>query len=76
VPAPMVLLFVALAIGYVLARALSLHAGWLGRRWARRLSGELRSAVTDLVAVDAFAPIARIETARARLGSAWRRVNA
>ena len=73
VPAPMVLLFVALALGYVLARLLSLHAGWLGRRWARRLSAELRKAVTEIVTADAFAPIARIETARASLGAAWRR---
>jgi GTP-binding protein EngB required for normal cell division len=75
VPAPMVLLFVALGIGYLLARALSLHAGWLGRRWARRLSSDLRSAVSEVVAADAFAPIARIETARESLGSAWLRMN-
>lgn len=69
VPAPMVLLFVALAAGYVLARLLGLHAGWLGRRWARRLSGEVRTAVREVVAADAFAPIARIEEARAALAS-------
>lgn len=71
VPAPMILLFVALTAGYVLARLLGLHAGWLGRRWARRLSGEVRTAVREVVAADAFAPIARIEEARAALaGSA------
>ena len=67
VPAPMVLLFVALAAGYILARLLGLHAGWLGHRWARRLSGEIRTAVQEVVAADAFAPIARIEAARAAL---------
>ena len=67
VPAPMVLLFVALAAGYVLARLLGLHAGLLGRRWARRLSGEVRTAVREIVAADAFAPIALIEEARAAL---------
>ena len=70
VPAPMVLLFVALAAGYVLARVLGLHAGWLGRRWARRLSGEVRSAVREIVAADAFAPITLIEEARAALAGA------
>ncbi len=67
VPAPMVLLFIALAAGYILARVLGLHAGWLGRRWAGRLSGEIRAAVREVVAADAFAPIARIEEARRAL---------
>jgi GTP-binding protein EngB required for normal cell division len=73
VPAPMVLLFVGLATGYVLARLLSLHAGWLGRRWARRVSKELRDAIKDIIAADAFAPIDRIEAARSSLAAAWRR---
>lgn len=73
VPAPMVLLFVALATGYVLARLLSLHAGWLGRRWAQRVSKELREAIAEVVAADAFAPIDRIEAARSSLAAAWRR---
>ena len=72
VPAPMVLLFVALASGYVLARLLGLHAGLLGRRWARRISGELRSAVREVLEAEAFAPLARIEVARAQLAGAWR----
>lgn len=74
VPAPMVLLFTGLIGGYVLARLLSLHAGWLGRRWGRGLTSEVRRAVMDVVAADAFAPLARVEEARERLGSAWRRV--
>lgn len=76
VPAPMVLLFVALATGYVLARLLSLHAGWLGRRWARRVSKELRASIAGVVASDAFAPIDKIEAARASLAAAWRRATA
>jgi len=74
VPAPMVLLFAGLAAGYVLARLLGLHAGWLGRRWGRGLTGEVRRAVSDVVAGDAFAPLGRVEEARERLGAAWRRV--
>jgi hypothetical protein len=76
VPAPMVLLFTGLAAGYILARLLSLHAGWIGRRWGRGLTGEVRRAVGDVVAADAFAPLARVEDARKRLGAAWRRGSA
>ncbi len=75
IPAPMALLFVGLAAGYILARLLSLHAGWLGRRWARGITGEIRRVVGDLVAGEAFAPLARVEAARERLGAAWRRVS-
>jgi hypothetical protein len=71
VPAPMVLLFVALAGGYLFARLLSIHAGWVGRRWARRLTGEVRRVVSDVMAVEAFAPLAQIEAARMRLAAAY-----
>jgi energy-coupling factor transporter ATP-binding protein EcfA2 len=74
IPAPLVLLAIGVIAGYVLARLLALHAGWLGRRWARRVSGEIRSAVRDTVVADAFAQIEAIEAARASLGAAWRRV--
>jgi hypothetical protein len=73
VPAPMVLLFVALAIGYILARLVSLHAGWLGRRWARGISTTIRDAVADLVAAESFGSLSRLEDARRRLSEAWRR---
>jgi hypothetical protein len=72
VPAPMVLLFVALASGYVLARLLGVHAGILGRRWARRITTELRTAVASVLEAEAFAPLARIEAARTQLATAWR----
>lgn len=76
VAAPMVLLFVALALGYLLARLLGLHAGWLGRRWAGRMSGAIRAGVRDEITAHAFAPIARIEAARAALAEASARANA
>ena len=75
VPAPMVLLFAALAIGYVLARLISLHAGWLGRRWARGISRSIRTAVGEIVAAESFGSLSRLEDARRRLGDAWRRVS-
>jgi hypothetical protein len=74
VPAPMVLLFVALAIGYVLARLVSLHAGWLGRRWAGGISKAIRAAVTEIVEAESFGSLSRLEDGRRRLGDAWRRV--
>jgi GTP-binding protein EngB required for normal cell division len=76
VPAPMVLLFVALGIGYVLARFVSLHAGWLGRRWARSFSSRIRAGVTEIVAAESFGSLARLEAARRDLGHAWRRTAA
>jgi energy-coupling factor transporter ATP-binding protein EcfA2 len=75
IPAPLALLAAGLAIGYVLARILSLHAGWLGRRWARRVTGDVRDAVGRAIRDDAFAPIDRLEVARAALAAAWRRMS-
>jgi GTPase Era involved in 16S rRNA processing len=74
VPAPMVLLFVALAIGYVLARLVSIHAGWVGRRWARGISTSIKASVSEIVAAESFGSLARLEEARQRLGDAWRRI--
>lgn len=73
VPAPMVLLALGLVLGYLLARVLSVHAGFLGRRWARRFTADLRRAVTDVVVAEAFAPLAQVEAARAELAAASRR---
>ena len=42
VPIPLVALVVSLVVGYLLARLLGLHAGWLGRRWADRLAARIR----------------------------------
>ncbi|MEO5703546.1 MAG: GTPase [Candidatus Limnocylindrales bacterium] len=75
IPAPMLLLFVALAAGYVLARLLGLHAGWLGWRWARRLSGAVRADVRRAVEAAAFAPIERIEASRTELAAALARAH-
>ncbi|HEX2626075.1 MAG TPA: GTPase [Candidatus Limnocylindrales bacterium] len=74
VPAPLAWLAVALALGYVLARALSLHAGWVGRRWARRIAKAIAAAVGQSVAAEAFAPIDRLEAARTELAAASRTI--
>jgi hypothetical protein len=60
VPTPVALLAAALLAGYLLAKLLQLHAGRLGRRWARRVGAritrEVRTAITDdlLVSLDRF----------------------
>src|SRR5206468_1729209 len=64
VPTPVVLLSVTLLIGFLLAQALRLHAGWLGRRWARRIGDgvtrEVRERITEslLLPIDAAIEIA------------------
>jgi hypothetical protein len=70
VPVPIVLLIGALVAGYVLARLLAVHAGWLGRRWARALSSALRRDVTAALQESAFEGVDRLETARAAIAAA------
>jgi hypothetical protein len=69
-PTPVVLLVLTLAVGYVLAKLLQLHAGWVGRRWARRIgtriSGEVRQRVVDELLV----PLDRFEASRKALNKA------
>jgi len=70
VPTPLVVLIDVLAAGYLVARLLGLHAGWVGRRWARRLAAEVRRNVERDVATTAFAEVDAIETERAALATA------
>ncbi len=70
VPVPFVLLVGALVVGYLLARLLGLHAGWLGRRWARRLADDVARSVTAAVTETALAPLDVLEGARWRLWNA------
>ena len=69
VPAPLVALVAALLVGYVLARIIGLHAGWVGRRWASRLRREVVAAVEREVTEHALAPLDDLEDARRRV---WR----
>ena len=72
VPAPVVLLAATLVLGYLLAKLLQLHAGLLGRRWAKRVgaavSGEVRRRVGDEILL----PLDRFDASRAALGRAAR----
>jgi hypothetical protein len=67
VPMPFAALLVTVLIGYVLARSLGLHAGWVGRRWAGRLRTRVSDAIHDEITQRGLAPLDRLEDARRRL---------
>lgn len=70
VPAPVVLVAAVLLVGYLLANALRLHAGWLGRRWARRIAKRITSEVNARVHDAVLLPLDGIEAARTELARA------
>ncbi|HEV8656813.1 MAG TPA: GTPase [Candidatus Limnocylindria bacterium] len=74
-PTPVVLLAATLLIGFVLAQALRLHAGWLGRRWARRIGGRLTREVRERITDSLLIPIERFDSAREQLANAARGAN-
>jgi energy-coupling factor transporter ATP-binding protein EcfA2 len=71
-PMPFALLALALVSGFLLARLLSLHAGFIGRRWARRLAERVRTGVETAVADEAFGVVDAVEVARRALWVAAR----
>lgn len=75
VPMPLVALTASLLVGYLLARFLGLHAGWIGRRWAARLRREVASEVEREVTEHGLKPLDRLETARQVLLEATRDVS-
>jgi hypothetical protein len=70
VPMPFAALLVSVFVGYVLARLLGIHAGWVGRRWAGRVRSRVSDAVRDEITERGLAPIDRLEDARQRLAEA------
>ena len=72
VPIPFLALVASLATGYVLARLLGIHAGWIGRRWAARLRAAVHDAVGERLREQALAPLDRLEAARRALWYAAR----
>jgi hypothetical protein len=72
VPTPVALLAGALLLGYLLAQALRLHAGWLGRRAAKRVGARLERDLRQRVTDDLLLPIERFDSARAQLAAAVR----
>jgi hypothetical protein len=72
VPMPVALLAGALLAGFILAQILRMHAGWLGRRWARRIGSRLTKQIRERVTDDLLLPIDRFDAARAALAEAVR----
>jgi hypothetical protein len=70
IPTPLIVLASLLLAGYLLARLLGLHAGMLGRRWARRLRGDLTRELELRMRDTLFARIDTIDAARARIARA------
>jgi hypothetical protein len=67
VPAPFAWLVAFLALGFVLARLLGAHAGWVGRRWAAGVRGAIARAVEAELADGALEPLDAFEAARRRV---------
>ena len=74
IPMPFAALVVFLAVGYLLARLLGLHAGWVGRRWAGRVRERVAGAVRREITDAGLAPLDRLEEARRRLWDATSRI--
>jgi hypothetical protein len=71
-PIPFIALVASLLAGYLIARLLGAHAGWVGRRWARGLAREVRDSVGREVETSAFAALDRVEAGRRALWNAAR----
>ena len=70
IPTPFATLVVFLLIGYLLARVVGLHAGWVGRRWAGDVRERVRTEVRAEIAGRGLGPLDSVEDARSRLASA------
>jgi len=72
VPTPVALLAATLLVGYVLARLLRLHAGWLGGRWAKRVGARISHDIGRRIADDLLVPLEQFDASRAALGNTVR----
>jgi hypothetical protein len=69
-PIPFVALVAAILVGYLLARGLGIHAGWVGRGWARRVRDRVVASVRREITERGLAPLDALEDARRRLSTA------
>jgi hypothetical protein len=74
VPAAPFVLVLSPLIAFALTLGLELHAERLARTWSSRIENDIRRGIRVVVEAEAFAPLAPIESARARLGEAWHRI--
>jgi GTP-binding protein EngB required for normal cell division len=75
VPTPFVLLVAFLVAGYLVARLLGAHAGWVGRRWAGRVRERVAREVRAEVDERGLKPLDALEEARHRLWTAVSAMN-
>ena len=73
-PMPYLTLVVSLVAGYLLARLLGWHAGWVGRRWAAQLRADVEEAVEREMTGGAFEQLDTLEEAREALWRSARQV--
>lgn len=69
-PIPFVALVGAVLVGYLLARGLGIHAGWVGRGWAHRVRDRVIASVRREITERGLAPLDALEDARRRLATA------
>lgn len=74
IPLPLALLTAAIVVSAVLSFILRLHAGWVARRWASDIADQVEMAVSEAIERKALAPLDALETERAALATAIRRV--
>ena len=74
VPGAPFFLIVCPLIALALTLGLNGNAAKMGRTWSSRIENEVRRGIRVVVEAEAFAPLAPIESARARLGEAWHRI--
>jgi GTP-binding protein EngB required for normal cell division len=72
VPTPVALLAASLLAGYVFVKLLQLHAGWLGRRWAKQVGSHVTAEVTQRMTDELLVPLDEFDASRAALGMAAR----
>ena len=75
IPTPLIVLAALLLAGFLLARLLGVHAGLLGRRWARRLRGDLTRELEQRLRDVLFARLDTIDAARERIARARSTIN-
>ncbi len=70
IPMPLAILAGAVLVSAALGWVLGLHAGWIGRRLARRVAARTEEAVRAAVSSGAFTALTRVEDARRTIASA------
>lgn len=74
VPAAPFFLILSPLVALALTLGLGIHAEKFGRSWSSRIENDVRRGIRVVVEAEAFAPLAPVESARARLGETWHRM--